>query len=257
MMHVSPAQTNGACLELTALTKLFGGYRAINNVGFGLQRGTINAIIGPNGAGKSTLFNLITGHYTPTTGAVQYDGRDITGVPPHRLSKLGIGRSFQRTNVFAKLTVFENIQAALIAHRGLGSQMFSRSESMFQRETNDVLVSVGLFDSADVPAGLLAYGEQKQLELGMTLALNPTLLLLDEPTAGMSTAETERSIDLIRRIVRERGITLLFTEHDIHAVFSISDRILVLEQGTLIADGTPEDIRANEQVKRSYLGGRG
>ncbi|MGL4261727.1 MAG: ABC transporter ATP-binding protein, partial [Afipia sp.] len=216
----------------------------------------INAIIGPNGAGKSTLFNLITGHYTPTTGAVQYDGRDITGVPPHRLSKLGIGRSFQRTNVFARLTVFENIQAALIAHRGLGSQVFSKSEAMFQRETNDVLVSVGLFESADVPAGLLAYGEQKQLELGMTLALNPTLLLLDEPTAGMSTAETERSIDLIRRIVRERGITLLFTEHDIHAVFSISDRILVLEQGTLIADGTPEDIRANEQVKRSYLGGR-
>ena len=135
--------------------------------------------------------------------------------------------------------------------------MFSSSASLFRRETSDVLVSVGLFDSADVPAGLLAYGEQKQLELGMTLALNPTLLLLDEPTAGMSTAETERSIDLIRRIVRERGITLLFTEHDIHAVFSISDRILVLEQGALIADGLPEEVRANEQVKRSYLGGKG
>jgi len=257
MMSGPQTGANGACLELHALTKLFGGYRAINDVGFELQRGTINAIIGPNGAGKSTLFNLITGHYTPTAGTVRYDGRDITGISPHRLSKLGIGRSFQRTNVFAKLTVFENIQAALIAHRGLGPRMFSSSVSLFRRETSDALVSVGLFDSADVPAGLLAYGEQKQLELGMTLALNPTLLLLDEPTAGMSTAETERSIDLIRRIVRERGITLLFTEHDIHAMFSISDRILVLEQGALIADGLPEEVRANEQVKRSYLGGKG
>ncbi|MCX7309062.1 MAG: ABC transporter ATP-binding protein [Afipia sp.] len=256
MTYASSDHAEVPCLQLRALTKTFGGFRAISDVTLELRRGTINAIIGANGAGKSTLFNLITGHYTPTSGTVRYDDRNITGIAPHRLSKLGIGRSFQRTNVFAKLTVFENVQAALIAHRGLGPQLFSSSASKFVSETRDVLASVGLFDSADVPAGLLAYGDQKQLELGITLALDPTLLLLDEPTAGMSAAETEKSIELIRRIVRERGITLLFTEHDIHAVFSISDRILVLEQGSLIADGSSQEIRTDEKVKRSYLGGR-
>ena len=247
----------GACLKLQDVSKSFGGFKAIGNVSFELQRGTINAIIGPNGAGKSTLFNLITGHYTPTAGTVWQDGRDITGIAPHRLSRLGIGRSFQRTNVFAKLTVFENVQAALIAHRGLGPRMFSRSVALFVRETNDMLAAVGLLDRAQLPAGLLSYGDQKQLELAITLALDPSLLLLDEPTAGMSTAETEKSIALICRIVRERGITLLFTEHDMHAVFSISDRILVLHQGNMIADGAPQDIRANAHVKRTYLGAKG
>lgn len=248
------AAAAGGCLKLEGISKSFGGFRAIDDVSFELRRGTINAIIGPNGAGKSTLFNLITGHYTPTAGTVRQGGRDITGVAPHGLSKLGIGRSFQRTNVFAKLTVFENVQAALIAHHGLGPQLFSRSAELFVRETRDMLDAVGLGDRSQLAAGLLSYGDQKQLELAITLALDPSLLLLDEPTAGMSTAETEKSIALICRIVRERGITLLFTEHDMHAVFSISDRILVLHQGAVIADGTPEEIRANADVKRTYLG---
>jgi branched-chain amino acid transport system ATP-binding protein len=250
-------RAEGACLKLQDVSKSFGGFKAIGNVSFELERGTINAIIGPNGAGKSTLFNLITGHYTPTSGTVWQDGRDITGIAPHRLSRLGIGRSFQRTNVFAKLSVFENVQAALIAHHGFGPRLFSRSASLFVKETGDMLAAVGLQDRPDLPAGLLSYGDQKQLELAIALALDPSLLLLDEPTAGMSTAETEKSVDLICRIVRERGITLLFTEHDMHAVFSISDRILVLHQGNVIADGTPAEIRSDPHVKRTYLGAKG
>lgn len=257
MIAAAANLTEAVCLKVQNVSKSFGGFQAIGNVSFELQRGTINAIIGPNGAGKSTLFNLITGHYTPTSGTVWQDGRDITGVAPHKLSKLRIGRSFQRTNVFAKLSVFENVQAALISHHGFGPRLFSRSAVLFVQETNDMLAAVGLHDRPNLPAGLLSYGDQKQLELAIALALDPRLLLLDEPTAGMSTAETEKSVALICRIVRERGITLLFTEHDMHAVFSISDRILVLHQGNLIADGAPHDIRSNDHVKRTYLGVKG
>ncbi|HYG87229.1 MAG TPA: ABC transporter ATP-binding protein [Azospirillum sp.] len=249
------AHDTSACLEVQGLSKSFGGFKAICDVGFTLRKGTITAIIGPNGAGKSTLFNLITGHYPPTSGRVVLDGRDITGIAPHRLGSLGLGRSFQRTNIFPRLTVFENVQAALIAHHGKGRRLFALAQSLFRQETAELLASVGLADRADRPAGTLAYGDQKQLELGIALALQPSLLLLDEPTAGMSSRETEHCIDLIRRIVRGRGITLLFTEHDLDVVFSISDRILVLQQGRLIADGAPEAVRCDEQVKRVYLGG--
>lgn len=249
------AHDETACLEVRDLSKSFGGFKAISDVDFTLRRGTITAIIGPNGAGKSTLFNLVTGHYRPTTGRVVLNGRDITGIAPHRLGALGLGRSFQRTNIFPRLTVFENVQAALMAHWGSGRHLFTAAQPLFRQEAADLLGAVGLADRGHRPAGTLAYGDQKQLELGITLALQPSLLLLDEPTAGMSTRETEHCIDLIRRIVRARGITLLFTEHDLDVVFSISDRILVLQQGRLIADGTPDQVRNDEQVKRVYLGG--
>ena len=212
-----------ACLELRNVSKSFGGFKAIGNVSFELQRGTINAIIGPNGAGKSTLFNLITGHYTPTSGTVWQDGRDITGIAPHRLSRLGIGRSFQRTNVFAKLTrLRERPGRAHRPSRARAAAVLALGGPIRARDRRHARRGRPARPAADLPAGLLSYGNQKQLELAIALALDPSLLLLDEPTAGMSTAETDE-IDPphLRASSRERGLTLLFTEHDMQVVFSI------------------------------------
>jgi len=243
-------------LEVTGLTKSFGGFLAVSDVDLAVAEGEIAAVIGPNGAGKSTLFNLITGYLRPTAGRVAVDGRDITGVAPHRLCRLGLGRSFQRTNIFPKLTVLENVQAALISHRGLGRNFWSRSDALCREDSASLLASIGLAAQAHAVAGTLAYGNQKQLELGLALASDPKILLLDEPTAGMSAAETHETIALIARIARERGLTLLFTEHDMAVVFSIASKITVMHQGRVIADGNPAAVRADPQVRRVYLGER-
>jgi branched-chain amino acid transport system ATP-binding protein len=254
-MHgTAPVQAAPLVLEVAELSKAFSGFQAISHVSFTLGRGTITAVIGPNGAGKSTLFNLITGHYVPDRGEVMFNGARVTALAPHRLSRIGMGRSFQRANVFAKLTVFENVQAALIAHRGDGRKLFVPSHSFWRRETHDILDATGLSERAEELAGALSYGDQKQLELGIALAVEPSLLLLDEPTAGMSARETRESVALIQRIVQGRGITLLFTEHDMETVFSIAERIIVLHQGKVIADGAPADIRSDAAVRRVYLG---
>jgi branched-chain amino acid transport system ATP-binding protein len=242
-------------LEVRGLQKSFDGFKAINGVDFEIDERSISAIIGPNGAGKTTLFNLITGHVPADQGRVAFFGRDVTTVPPHDLCRLGIGRSFQRTNVFRKLTVFENVQAAFISHRGMGWKLMQPSAGLFRREVEGVLAAVGMSAKADYAAGTLSHGDQKQLELGITLALEPRLLLLDEPTAGMSAAETKLCLALLRGIARERGLTLLFTEHDMEFVFAIADRILVLHQGAVLADGAPDEIRAAPEVRRVYLGG--
>jgi len=243
-----------SALEVRGISKAFAGFQAISTLSFVLAKGTITAVIGPNGAGKSTLFNLISGHYLTDTGDVFFNGAKVTGVPPHRLCSMGMGRSFQRANVFAKLSVFENVQAALIAHRGAGRKLFAKSAAFWRGETQDILSAIGLADRADTLAGALSYGDQKQLELGIALAVEPSLLMLDEPTAGMSARETRESVALIARIVNERGITLLFTEHDMETVFSIAQRIIVLHQGVVLADGTPAEIRADAAVRRVYLG---
>jgi branched-chain amino acid transport system ATP-binding protein len=243
-------------LEVHALTKSFGGFLAVSEVSLAVSEGQIAAVIGPNGAGKSTLFNLITGHLRPTAGRVVVDGRDITGVQPHRICRLGMGRSFQRTNIFPKLTVFENVQAALLAHRGLGRNFWSRSEALCRDESASLLASIGLADQAQAVAGTLAYGNQKQLELGIALAGDPKILLLDEPTAGMSAGETHETIALLERIAKARGLTLLFTEHDMAVVFSIAQKIAVMHQGRIIADGSPAAVRADPNVRRVYLGER-
>jgi branched-chain amino acid transport system ATP-binding protein len=243
-----------SALEIRGLKKAFNGFKAINDVGFAIAQGSISAIIGPNGAGKTTLFNLITGHVPVDEGRVSFFGRDVTATAPHELCRLGVGRSFQRTNVFRKLSVFENVQAAFISHRGLGWKLVRPSKGLFRAETEAVLASVGLAAKQTLLAGTLSHGDQKQLELGIALALEPKLLLLDEPTAGMSAAETTLCMELIRRIARERALTLLFTEHDMEFVFAIADRILVLHQGSLLADGVPEEIRASPEVRRVYLG---
>lgn len=243
-------------LELRDLHKRFGGFSAVTGVSFELSKGSIMAIIGPNGAGKSTLFNLITGHIPPSAGQVLLAGRDITGAAPYDICRLGIGRSFQRTNIFPHLSVFECIQAALIAHHRMGRNFWRRSETLYRTETEALLRSLGLADKADSPAGALSHGNQKQIELGIALASDPDILLLDEPTAGMSAVETHETIELIARIARERQLTLLFTEHDMEVVFSIAQTIGVLHQGRLISLGEPEQVRADPEVRRVYLGER-
>ena len=238
------------------MAKAFGGFQALLGVSLRVEPGEIAAIIGPNGAGKSTLFNVITGHLVPDAGRINFKGRDITGQPPHAICRLGLARSFQRTNIFPRLTVFQNIQAAYLCHRGRGWNLMARVDRLYRDETEALLDSVGLLDKAGEVAGFLSHGNQKQLELGITLALEPEILLLDEPTAGMSAQETRESIRLIERIARERGLTLLFTEHDMEVVFAIAHRITVLHQGEVIADGTPEEVRRHPEVRRVYLGER-
>jgi branched-chain amino acid transport system ATP-binding protein len=245
-----------AVFEVDRLSKSFAGFVAVSEVSLSVAEKQIVAIIGPNGAGKSTFFNLITGHLQPDTGHVRFKGRDITGVAPHDICRIGIGRSFQRTNIFPRLSVFENVQAALLAHRGRGGNFWSRAESFYRDETEALLASIGLRDQADAVGGTMSYGNQKQLELGLALASDPELLLLDEPTAGMSATETHEAIRLLERIAGERGLTLLFTEHDMQVVFSIAQKIAVLHQGRKIAEGSPEEVRADPEVRRIYLGER-
>lgn len=244
-------------LEVRNVRKRFGGFTAVGGVSLGVAPREIVAIIGPNGAGKSTFFNLVTGHLTPDAGEVIFEGRTITGAAPHDIVRMGMGRSFQRINIFPKLTVFENVQAAIIAHRGHGRRPWGRSAELFRSETAALLESIGLAELAGETSGELSYGAQKQIELGLALASEPKLLLLDEPTAGMSGKETREAIALIERITAERGLSLLFTEHDMEVVFQIAQRIAVLHQGKLIAEGRPEDVRRDPDVKRIYLGGHG
>jgi branched-chain amino acid transport system ATP-binding protein len=241
-------------LEVSALRKSFSGFAAVSDVSFTVETQQIAAVIGPNGAGKSTLFNLITGHLQPDSGTVVLDGRDITGVQPHQICRMGIGRSFQRTNIFPRLSVFENVQAAYLIHRGRGRNFWSRSSSFYHDDVEALLDQIGLREHASSLAGTLSYGNQKQLELGLALASDPALLLLDEPTAGMSATETHDTIRLIEKIAGERALTLLFTEHDMDVVFSIAQKIAVLHQGRLIADGAPAEVRADPTVRRVYLG---
>ena len=242
-------------LEVKNLRKAFSGFVATDNVSLSAEEGRVTAVIGPNGAGKSTLFNLITGHIVPDRGEVILEGKNITGIQPHKICGMGMARSFQRTNIFPKLTVYENIQAAFIAHGGRGLDMWGLSTRQFRDKTDAMLESLSLTDVANTIAGEMSHGAQKQVELGIALAGEPRILLLDEPTAGMSAQETHESIQLLDRIAKARGLTLLFTEHDMDVVFSISHKIAVLHQGRIIATGAPEEVRNNEEVRRVYLGG--
>jgi len=241
-------------LRVEKMTKSFAGFVAVHDVGLTVEKGQMACIIGPNGAGKSTLFNLITGHLQPTEGRIFFHDRDITGLPPYKICQLGMGRSFQRTNIFPRLSVFDNVQVAVLAHHKKTLDFFTPSTKLVQGETYALLEQVGLVDEAQSIGGMLSYGFQKQLELGIALASEPELLLLDEPTAGMSPQETANAIALIEKIVRERGLTLLFTEHDMDVVFSIAEKITVLHQGQVLAEGTPAEVRSNPEVQRVYLG---
>jgi branched-chain amino acid transport system ATP-binding protein len=243
-------------LDVRDVYKAFDGFQAIAGISLTVAQEEIAAIIGPNGAGKTTFFNLITGHLRVDTGQVLLRGRDITGLPPHDICRLGIGRSFQRTNIFPRLTVFDNVQAAFISHRGRGFDLFGRVERLYRDDTEALLEAVGLLDKAHEVSGFLSHGNQKQLELAIALACEPDLLLLDEPTAGMSASETHETIRLIERLARQRRLTLLFTEHDMEVVFSLAERVTVLHQGRVIAAGTPAEVRRDPEVRRVYLGER-
>jgi len=243
-----------AMLEIRGLSKNFSGFQAINDINFTLEEGARHAIIGPNGAGKTTFFNLITGHLEPSGGDVLFRGKSMIGLPPHTIVKMGIARSFQRINIYPRMTVSENVQVALIARDGRNLNLWTPAHGLNQAETCDLLELVGLLDERDEIAGELAYGRQKQLELAISLASNPHVLLLDEPTAGMSPTETRESIQLIDRISKERHLTLLFTEHDMSVVFGIADLITVLHHGEIIASGSPDEVRNNRDVRSVYLG---
>ena len=236
------------------VTMSFDGFIAIDNVDLTVEKGQMAAIIGPNGAGKSTMFNLITGHLTPTRGKVYFHEQDITGRSPHTICQLGMGRSFQRTNIFPRLSVFDNVQVAVLAHARKTLNFLTPARRMMLAETHALLDDVGLAGEANSISGTLSYGFQKQLELGITLASEPELLLLDEPTAGMSPQETSDTIELVERIARERGLTLLFTEHDMDVVFNIADKITVLHQGQVLAEGSPDEVKDDPNVQRVYLG---
>ncbi len=241
-------------LETKGLSKSFGGVRAVSGVELQVNQNEIVSIIGPNGAGKSTLFNLITGHIPVDKGAIYFKGKDITRLAPYEISRLGIGRSFQKLNIFPRLSTFRNVQVALFSANGLNRSLFSNAKNSLRREVENILESVGLADQADTLGGLLAHGDQKRLEIGIALALNPELLLLDEPTQGMSPGETSQTTELIRKLVKERGIGLAFVEHDMNVVFSISEKIYVMHQGMMIFCGKPDEVRSSEEVKSIYLG---
>jgi branched-chain amino acid transport system ATP-binding protein len=241
-------------LEIRNVTKRFGGFVAVNDVSVSIAAGATHAVIGPNGAGKTTLFNLVSGSVAADAGSVAFEGRKIERMAPHDIVRIGMARSFQRVNIFPRKSVFENIQVPLIVNAGLHLNPLRRAARLFQDEVMALLELVDLGGEAQRRAGELAHGRQKQLELAVALAADPKLLLLDEPTAGMSIAETRQSIRLINDIVRKRRLTLLFTEHDMNVVFDIASEITVLHHGEVIARGAPQDVRSNEEVKRVYLG---
>ena len=243
-------------LQLIDLEIAFGGIMAINGVNLSITQGEICSVIGPNGAGKTTLFNLISGRFAPTKGKVQFNGIDITGKPPYKIISLGLGRTFQITNIFPKLTAFENIQAAVIKFFGKSYSLFRpvRMYGAIKEKTNKILQELELEARAHELAEHLPYGDQRLLEVGIALANEPKLLLLDEPTAGMSPEETHNTVAMIQRVAEERKMTLLLIEHDMDVVFSISDRIFVLHQGEMIAVGTPREVSKNKQVISAYLG---
>jgi branched-chain amino acid transport system ATP-binding protein len=241
-------------LRVRDLRKAFGGVHAVDGVSLDLPRGEIRALIGPNGAGKTTLFNMLTGQLAPDAGEVWLGVERISGLPPHAIWRRGVSRTFQITATFATLSVLENVQVARFADARRSRTLFTPASRLEVERARALLALVGLGDQAVRPAGVLAYGDLKKLELAIALANDPAVLLLDEPTAGMAPAERGELMRLIVAISRERGLTVLFTEHDMDVVFSVADRVLVLHQGRVIADGTPAEVRAHATVQQVYLG---
>jgi branched-chain amino acid transport system ATP-binding protein len=241
-------------LAVEAVSKNYSGFEAVRNVTFSLEAGETLALIGPNGAGKSTCFNLINGQIAPTSGRILIFGRDISGMAPRDIGRLGVGRTFQITATFASMTVAENVQMALLAHHRREWLWGRWAGRYYLGEAGRLLALVGMGDQAQRSCGELAYGDLKRLELAIALANEPRLLLMDEPTAGMAPSERKALMSLTARIARERMIGVLFTEHDMDVVFEHAHRILVLNRGALVAQGSPEVVRANRQVQAIYLG---
>jgi len=243
-------------LEVHKLAKSFGGVQAVKNLSFDLAEGRLLAMIGPNGAGKSTCFNLINGQLRPDYGSVVIMGKKINGYKPRQVWKLGVGRTFQITSTFASMTVLDNIKMAVLSHHRQTKALFSKVCRLYTEESMELLKLVGIEDQQDRACGVLAYGDLKRVELAVALANQPKLLLMDEPTAGMGPAERQSLMELTSNIVRNQNIGVLFTEHDMEVVFTHSDRIIVLNRGELVAEGTPAEVRENNKVQEIYLGSR-
>jgi branched-chain amino acid transport system ATP-binding protein len=241
-------------LTLDSVLKSFGATEIIRNVSLNIEAGEKHAIIGPNGAGKSTLFHLISGHYNVSSGAISFKGKAIQNLPPYNIARRGLARSFQVTNIFHRMTVFENVRCALLWSEGYRYSFWRLlgRQTELNTKANDVLEQIGLSDKASLPSGELAYAQQRALELGIAVASGAELIMLDEPVAGMSNSEAENAVALIRRITE--GKTLIMVEHDMNIVFDIADRISVLVYGEIIATDTPENIRSNARVQEAYLG---
>jgi len=241
-------------LAVEGLTKSYGGVHAVRGVSFSLAAGEILALIGPNGAGKSTCFNMLNGQIAPDSGTIHLLGRNTTGKTPRAIWRLGVGRTFQITATLASMTVRENVQVPLVSYNAQLFNMWGSTPKFAREEADRLLDLVGMSGYADRPCGELAYGDLKRLELAIALANQPKLLLMDEPTAGMAPRERVDLMRLTARIAREKSIGVLFTEHDMDVVFEHADRILVLNRGSLIAEGSPEEVRKNPQVRAIYLG---
>ncbi len=242
-------------LEVRGLSRSFGGFIAVNRANLDVNQGEIVAVIGPNGAGKTTLFNLITGLLKPDGGRILFKGEDITGLPTYKTCKKGMTRSFQVVNIFTRQSVFENVRISVLSQQQRTFNLFTPSQKMANRETREILEKVGLIDRKDRVCGLLSHGDQKVLEIAIALAGKPELLILDEPTAGMSPEETTRCIDLIKQLSQNLGLTILFCEHDMELVFAIANRIMVMVRGATVIQGTCDEVRRNQQVQDAYLGG--
>lgn len=241
-------------LETKGLYHDFKGLKVLFDINLEIKKGERHAIIGPNGAGKTTLFNLITGTYVPKKGRVFFKGKDVTGRPPEELVRQGMGRSFQITSIFSKLTAFQNIRIGILSKRGIRFNIFRYVDDMkdITQETEELLKRINLYDVRDVPAGILSYGQQRSLEIGMALAPDPDLVMLDEPSAGMSKEEVYYAVELIRKVTENKTVVII--EHDMDVVFSLADRITVLHQGAILASGPPQEIRENQTVRDAYLG---
>ncbi len=244
-------------LAVARLAKSFGGVHAVREVSFDLAAGELLALIGPNGAGKTTCFNMLNGQLEADGGSVRFEGRELLGLAPRAVWRLGVGRTFQITATFASMTVRENVQMALLSHRGRLRECWRPAASLYREQADRLLARVGMLEQAERACSVLAYGDLKRVELAVALANDPRLLLMDEPTAGMAPRERIALMALTAEIVRERRIAVLFTEHDMDVVFAHADRIIVLNRGRLIAAGRPAEVRASAEVQQVYLGSRG
>ena len=241
-------------LHVEDVEKSFGEFMAVADAQLTVGKGELVAVIGPNGAGKTTLFNLITGHLKCDEGRIIFKGEDISGLPPHEICNKGIARSFQIVNIFPRLTVFENVQVAVLSQQNKSSRLFRPAHKLAVEETYSILDSVGLSRKFESIAGSLSHGDQKILEIAIALGNEPELLILDEPTAGMSPEETFATMKLIKKLAQSRGLTILFCEHDMEVVFSIARSIMVMYQGRTLVQGKPQAVRRNKKVQEAYLG---
>ena len=242
-------------LRVEKLHKSFGDFKAVNDANLDVEKGQLVAVIGPNGAGKTTLFNLITGQLQPDDGRILLNEQNIGKLPPHDICRKGIARSFQIANIFPRLSVFRNVQVSVLSQQKLSNKLFQPASQIAVEQTDRILDSAGLLDKKNEIAGSLSHGDKRTLEIAIALGNEPELLILDEPTAGMSPEETSTTKALIKQLVEEQGLTILFCEHDMKVVFDVAQSIMVMQQGSTIVQGAPQEVRQNSEVQKAYLGG--